>query len=363
MKILRFSLIGLVVLAVLVTGFIYGGLFNVAADEPHWGVTYRLIESTRQHSVAVRARNVSAFPGLNDAKLIADGAGEYDEMCTGCHLAPGMTESELRAGLYPKPPDLTKPAARLEPTEAFWIIKHGLKMTGMPAWGVTHDDSRIWSMVAFLQKLPDLSPQAYHELTSQNGGHHHGDEADEEHEGGSSAHSHGDEDGTKPTEHQHNPGASAGEGVSDHAHSTGDSRGALSANAPLPAATAEPVATVESFFRALASGNPESATRLLDSNVVIYESGGVERSRAEYAAHHVQSDAQFLKTAKQQVLSRTGDAVGDLAWVATEARITGSSGGKSVKLVSTETMILRKNADGWRIVHIHWSSRPASAAQ
>jgi len=91
MKILRFSLIGLVVLAVLVTGFIYGGLFNVAADEPHWGVTYRLIESTRQHSVAVRARNVSAFPGLNDAKLIADGAGEYDEMCTGCQLAPGRT--------------------------------------------------------------------------------------------------------------------------------------------------------------------------------------------------------------------------------------------------------------------------------
>src|SRR3954469_7320915 len=100
---------------------------------------------------------------------------------------------------------------------------------------------------------------------------------------------------------------------------------------------------------------------MLDPNVVIYEGGGVERSRAEYTSHHLQSDAQFLKNAKHQELSRTGNARGDLAWVATEARLTGSSGGKPVKLITAETMLLRKGTEGWRIVHIHWSNRPAPA--
>ena len=76
-------------------------------------------------------------------------------MCTGCHLAPGVGDNEMRQGLYPKPPNLTERRNR-SPAQSFWIIKHGLKMSGMPAWGVTHDDESIWGLVAVHPATPDL---------------------------------------------------------------------------------------------------------------------------------------------------------------------------------------------------------------
>lgn len=189
MKALTIGLIavGLVLLAGF--GFVYSGIFNVAADEPHWSITLRVMEATREHSIASRARKVGIPPTLADPQRIATGAEEYEEMCTGCHLAPGMQESEIRAGLYPKPPNLAQHGNRRSPAEAFWIIKHGLKMTGMPAWGMTHDDQTIWSMVAFLQRLPELPHAQYKELIAQAraSGHKHGGEE--------SGHSH--EDGTE----------------------------------------------------------------------------------------------------------------------------------------------------------------------
>jgi len=103
-------------------------------------------------------------PPLDDPALIRMGAEHYSKMCTGCHLAPGMGRSELRDGLYPAPPNLTRFAP--DPSEAFWIIKHGLKMTAMPAWGLTHDDHTIWAMVAYLQKQPRMSAAEYQSLTA-----------------------------------------------------------------------------------------------------------------------------------------------------------------------------------------------------
>ncbi len=89
-------------------------------------------------------------------------------MCTGCHLAPGVGDNEMRQGLYPQPPNLSQPRDR-SPAQLFWIIKHGLKMTGMPAWGVTHDDEAIWGLVAFLQQLPTMDAAAYAALTRDDG--------------------------------------------------------------------------------------------------------------------------------------------------------------------------------------------------
>ena len=83
---------------------------------------------------------------LNDPQLILKGAGQYAAMCTSCHLAPGVKDSELRPGLYPLPPNLSQ--VSVDPREAFWVIKHGMKMSAMPAWGASHDDATIWSMVA-----------------------------------------------------------------------------------------------------------------------------------------------------------------------------------------------------------------------
>ncbi len=142
---------------------LYTGAFNVAADDPHWDVTTRALAWTRERSISTRAIEV-AVPDLADPELIALGAEHYGAMCVGCHLAPGMGDNELRQGLNPKPPNLTERRDR-RPAESFWIIKHGIKMSGMPAWGVTHDDDSIWGLVAFLQQLPTLDAAGYQALT------------------------------------------------------------------------------------------------------------------------------------------------------------------------------------------------------
>jgi mono/diheme cytochrome c family protein len=158
---------------------VFGG-YNVAADDPHWQVTRRVIELVRDQSIAARADSVTV-PDLADRGLIELGAGHYAAMCEDCHMAPDVAENELRRGLYPKPPNLARESAH-SPAETFWIIKHGIKMSAMPAWGVTHDDDSIWGLVAFLRQLPTLDAKAYAVLTEAGGdddddhGHHdHGD--------------------------------------------------------------------------------------------------------------------------------------------------------------------------------------------
>ncbi|TAL79456.1 MAG: cytochrome c [Beijerinckiaceae bacterium] len=156
-----------VLLLLLIIGggyFVYSGVYNIGADDPHTKPVYTLLEILRNRSISVRAESLTV-PNLDDPQLISRGAGQYAAMCIGCHLAPGGKDSEIRPGLYPQPPDLTK--ARVEPKAAFWVIKHGIKMSAMPAWGGSHDDETIWSMVAFLQKLPDMTPSQYKEIVAK----------------------------------------------------------------------------------------------------------------------------------------------------------------------------------------------------
>ncbi|MCM2310190.1 MAG: cytochrome c [Steroidobacteraceae bacterium] len=153
------------VLGAAVVAAVYLGAFDVAADSPHWRITSNALTLIRDRSVAVRAAGTKV-PDLADADLIALGAEHYDAMCTGCHLAPGVTNSELRQGLYPEPPNLVEPTQRT-PAEQFWIIKHGIKMSGMPAWGASHDDDSIWGLVAFVRQLPNLGAADYRSLTGR----------------------------------------------------------------------------------------------------------------------------------------------------------------------------------------------------
>lgn len=155
---------GIVVLGLLAYGYAWSGFYNIGADVPHEPVTYRFLSMVRENSIQRHAKDVSV-PKLDDQTLILKGAGQYAAMCTGCHLAPGMKESEIRAGLYPQPPNLSQ--MQVDPREAFWVIKHGIKMSGMPAWGATHDDPTIWSMVAFLQKLPSMTPAQYKDIVAK----------------------------------------------------------------------------------------------------------------------------------------------------------------------------------------------------
>lgn len=160
---LRWFLFGalatLLALTVALAAVVYSGRYPIGADRPHLPATRALIDALRDHATEAAAKSVTV-PRLGDPMQVAKGAAHYDEMCTGCHRAPGQPESELRLGLYPQPPDLTRQGID-DPAEAFWIIKHGIKLTAMPAWGKSHTDAQIWALVAFLQQLPRLTPTQY----------------------------------------------------------------------------------------------------------------------------------------------------------------------------------------------------------
>jgi cytochrome c553 len=145
--------------------FIESGYYDIGADDHHTKVVLSLIQHLRDRSIDVRARQIDVL-FVVDLARIAAGARRYAELCAGCHLAPGISKSDIRPGLYPHPPNLAQeelqPAAR-----AFWIVKHGIKMSAMPAWGKTLDDAQIWDIVAFVRKLPDMSPETYQDLSTQ----------------------------------------------------------------------------------------------------------------------------------------------------------------------------------------------------
>jgi ketosteroid isomerase-like protein len=118
------------------------------------------------------------------------------------------------------------------------------------------------------------------------------------------------------------------------------------------------VSAGERFGAALKAGDMKAVAALLDPKVLILESGGAERSREEYLSHHAISDAAFLKDTHSQLLRRSARRDGDTVWIGSESELHASKDGKPLTLSSTETMILRQAGSDWRIVHIHWSSRP-----
>ena len=143
---------------------------------------------------------------------------------------------------------------------------------------------------------------------------------------------------------------------------------ALVASIANPAAAAEPqadvpddargaVATVDRFFDALAAGDIERAAVELAPELIVLESGGAERSSAEYLGGHAKNDAEFLKTAELKPGPRTARVSGDLAWVASEGELVVQRDGGPLSIASAETMVLKSTPAGWKIVHIHWSSR------
>ena len=140
--------------------FVYLGVYNIGADDPHTRPVYWMVEKLRDGSIAHHSRNIVVPGDLTAPKRIATGAGLYTEMCSGCHLAPGMEKSEISQGLYPRAPELFRDRQR-PAEEQFWMIKHGIKLTAMPAWGKTHSDELIWDMVAFVRQLPKMTAAQY----------------------------------------------------------------------------------------------------------------------------------------------------------------------------------------------------------
>ncbi len=159
-------------------GVLYSGIVDVAADTPHSPLVHRLLEVARERAIARSSADITPPTDLNDAERVRRGAGNYAAMCAGCHLEPGVDNSEIRLGLYPTPPDLTRPASA-DAARQFWIIKHGIKASAMPAWAKGGmEDAAIWDLVAFLERLPALSPVQYRALVEASDGHAHGGVAD-----------------------------------------------------------------------------------------------------------------------------------------------------------------------------------------
>lgn len=155
-----FVALALVLLGAFGALFIYLGVYNIGADAPHWGFVYNGLETLRDRAITHHARDIKPPADLNSAERIRSGAGLYAEMCSGCHLGPGAEKSEMSQGLYPQAPELALGSDRT-PAEQFWTIKHGVKLSAMPAWGKTHNDKLIWDMVAFVQQLPKMTPEQY----------------------------------------------------------------------------------------------------------------------------------------------------------------------------------------------------------
>jgi mono/diheme cytochrome c family protein len=210
MKIIVTIVLTSLVAVVVGFGFVHaGGLTNFAADEEHPAIVNGIIEFARERFIASRSEDI-AVPDLSDPQRIASGGAHYVPMCAGCHLGPGTEDTEIRRGLYPRPPNLAQPQSHAgghdhsdmikAAARQFWIIKHGIKMTAMPAWGTSHDDEAIWDLVAFLQKLPEMSPEEFAALSeghSAAGGHEHG----AGHETRSGAKDHVDPPGAPPHSH------------------------------------------------------------------------------------------------------------------------------------------------------------------
>lgn len=126
--------------------------------------------------------------------------------------------------------------------------------------------------------------------------------------------------------------------------------------ATVESAAREPAAVVDAFHAALVAGDVPTALGHLGDDAIVFEAGGVERGKAEYAAHHAEADAAFAKAVPSRIIRRTGQTSGDTAWILSEERTTGTYKGKHVDRVTTETMLLRRTGGVWRIIHVHWSS-------
>lgn len=169
-----FGAIGmLLVLGLAAVAVVYTGAYNVAATEQHMSITRWAFDTTLHTSVQQRAGQARRAEALTP-DMVAAGAGEYKEMCQRCHGGPGVERDQWAGGMRPRPPHLADAAAKWEPHEVFWLAKHGIKMTGMPAFGESHDDATLWNIVAFVKALPAMTPERYAALGGGSEGQAHG---------------------------------------------------------------------------------------------------------------------------------------------------------------------------------------------
>jgi len=191
---MRYVLTLVIVLVVLAAGallFAWSGFYSIAATEHHWPITKSFIALLRDRSVEVRSGEIKP-PDLNAPTLAEAAFPHYHGMCRLCHGAPGYPPEEFAKGLYPEPPAMASGRIQksLSGAEMYWIVKHGLKMTGMPAFSPTHNEEELWGLVALAKQMPEMSPDHYQQkveaMSSEaemDGGHTHGNSTGEKEPG------------------------------------------------------------------------------------------------------------------------------------------------------------------------------------
>jgi len=309
MKAIKTLIFLLIVAAAALVAYAYSGMYSVAVGTGHNPVTRWYLSTLRERSVEVRAEELRVPADLDSEQRIRAGAGHYGEMCAGCHGHPGREPSDH---FDPAPPALSRHAD--EPDEAFWIVKNGIKMSAMPQHR-DHSDEDIWNIVAFLQRLPQLSVSDYEAITAE-------------------------------TEHHHDEGDQADD-------------------PPASQLPADAVAAVDAFHQALLDGNGPAALALLHDEATIVENGQAE-TKQEYAAHHLGADMEFAAATHSVQLSRTQKVDAGQMTVSTHSHTSGKYNDTLVDLVTEEVVTLVQTDNGWLITHIQWSpatreGKPAAA--
>lgn len=149
------ALIGLLVAA--------SGIMPITASSGHWPITEWVLGFSMDRSVSFHARNIEV-PELDDPAMILRGAGHYESGCAWCHGSPSLHEPRMVSVMTPEAPDLEDEIHEWKPRELFYIVKYGVKFTGMPGWPAPERDDEVWSIVAFLLRLPELDASEYQGL-------------------------------------------------------------------------------------------------------------------------------------------------------------------------------------------------------
>ena len=140
------------------------GVVPIKASAGHWPITEWFLQFSKTRSIAFHSRGIEP-PPLDNRGLVRRGAGHYELGCRPCHGGANGDVPRIAEYMLPTPPDLTERAPTRTDAELFYVVKHGIKLTGMPAWPAPQRDDEVWSVVAFLRQLPTLDPAAYRRLT------------------------------------------------------------------------------------------------------------------------------------------------------------------------------------------------------
>ena len=142
------------------------GVVPIKASSGHWPITEWLLQFSKRRSIATHSMTITA-PPLGDPALVLRGAGHFELGCRPCHGAPGDALATIPQAMTPRPPALSERVPLWRPRELFYIVKHGLKFTGMPAWPAQQRDDEVWALVAFLLRLPAMDRADYLELVTE----------------------------------------------------------------------------------------------------------------------------------------------------------------------------------------------------